>query len=115
MCRRPSTAKALLRTSGQRRDALNETSAPVLNTPRYMSSVVEPGLGVEIEAEILPHFVCFDIGRRLRILAVFTFEEIVQDAEIILIAHNGANAQICKRLGQVGEVKALTIVAEVVG
>ena len=101
---------------GRIENLLAEPGQPqIRKTLDGLKEIIEQRLGVEIEAEVLPHLFGFDIGRRLRILAVFALKEIVQDAEIILIAHNGANAQICKRLGQVGEVKALTIVAEVVG
>src|SRR5205085_12405331 len=101
---------------GRIENLLAEAGQPQIRKPLDgFKKVVDPGLSVEIEAEDLPHLVGFDIGRRLRILAVFALKEIVQDAEIVLIANNRANAQIRERLGQVGEVKALTIVAEVVG
>ena len=45
MCRKPSTSKKSLCAPGQSREALKDTSAPVLNTPRFSSSVVAPGPG----------------------------------------------------------------------
>ncbi len=66
--------------------------------------IVDARLDVEIEAEIFPDFFGFDERAGLGVFTVFPFKEVVDDAEVALVADLRADAEVVERFAEIGEV-----------
>src|SRR5258708_3483251 len=80
-----------------------------------VEKIVNARLNVKIETEIFPEFVHLDERAWLRILPVFGFKEIMDDAEIALVANLRPHAEVVQRFGEVSEMKALTVFGQRIG
>src|SRR5690348_13886336 len=68
-------------------DLLAVTGQPqVRQTLDRLEEWIDARLGEQIEAEIAPELVHLDKCGRLGVLAIFSFEKIVQNAHVVLIA-----------------------------
>src|SRR5207244_13335058 len=51
----------------------------------------------------------FEVRVRLRVLPVFTFKKIAQDARVALVTHERASFEVGERIAEVREIDALAV------